>query len=224
MSNDQLANLFAAGSVTERSGTTHDLGASVRPEFAFALRDVAAKYAVDNALEIGMANGVTTLAILTGAPQSRVVSIDPVQTQQYKEAGLVTLEQAGVADRHRLVQDYDYNALPALLSEGRRFDLTYIDGWHTFDYTLLDVFYADKMTPAGGVIGFNDCNWPSVHRVCSWLLRHRRYDEIDVGLERYDASTTVKTLGRRVLRRPTADRYFVKREDWEPNYNFWAAF
>lgn len=32
-------------------------------------------------------------------------------------------------------------------------------GWHTFDHTLLAWWYVDKMLPAGGIVGFNDCDW-----------------------------------------------------------------
>ena len=42
------------------------------------------------------------------------------------------------------------------------YDLVYVDGHHSFDYVLLDFFYADQLLGAGGVVGFNDCGWPSV--------------------------------------------------------------
>jgi hypothetical protein len=28
--------------------------------------------------------------------------------------------------------------------------LVFVDGWHTFDYTLLDLFFADLLTEVGG--------------------------------------------------------------------------
>ena len=59
--------------------------------------------------------------------------------------------------------------------------LVYIDGWHTFDYALLDFFYADKLLDTGGLVGFNDCHYPSIERVLRFVVRHRHYREVDVG-------------------------------------------
>ena len=64
----------------------------------------------------------------------------------------------------------DYLALPQLVGDRQTIQFAYIDGWHTFDYTLLDFFYVDKMLDPGGVVAFNDCALPSVRRVIE--LRH----------------------------------------------------
>jgi hypothetical protein len=99
-----------------------------------------------------------------------------------------------------------------------KIDLAYIDGWHTFDYVLLDFFYVDKMLRRGGVVGFNDAGWRSVLRVLRFVTTHRRYQEIDVGLPRTYESR-VKVIGpliKRLEGRSNCDRYFRKSEDWEP--------
>ncbi len=35
-------------------------------------------------------------------------------------------------------------------------DFIFIDGWHTFDYTLIDFFYADKLLRKDGIILIDD--------------------------------------------------------------------
>ena len=36
------------------------------------------------------------------------------------------------------------------------FDFIFIDGWHTFDYTLVDMFYADRLLRIGGYLLIDD--------------------------------------------------------------------
>ena len=45
-----------------------------------------------------------------------------------------------------------------------------VDGWHTFDYALLDFWYADKMLDVNGVVGFNDCGWRAVSKAIGFVL------------------------------------------------------
>ena len=105
--------------------------------------------------------------------------------------------------------------------------LVYIDGWHTFDYALLDFFYADKLLDVGGLVGFNDCHYPSIERVLRFVARHRHYREEDVGLPRRDV---VRRRGWLPLARWTGhrsnavDQYFRKLDEWEPNFDYWAEF
>lgn len=41
----------------------------------------------------------------------------------------------------------DTVALPRLVEQGKRIQFCFIDGLHTFDYTMLDAFYADQAQP-----------------------------------------------------------------------------
>jgi hypothetical protein len=126
----------------------------------------------------------------------------------------------------------DALALPELLGAGTRVDFGYIDGWHTFDYALVDFWYLDKMTPKDGVIAFNDCGWPAVAKAIDFVRTHRRYREIDVGLAKSYArpdgilsllrSIRHGRVGEYFLQRQ--DRYFVKAEEWEPRWDFFAPF
>ncbi|HET9729781.1 MAG TPA: class I SAM-dependent methyltransferase, partial [Acidimicrobiia bacterium] len=124
---------------------------------------------------------------------------------------------------HRLIEAFDYVALPDLLRAGTAIEFAYIDGWHTFDYTLLDFFYLDKMLQPGGIVAFNDCHYPAVEKVTSFVVRHRRYVEEDVGIP---ARRIVRARWHRLIGRwvNVNDRYFRKLEAWEPDYKFYAPF
>ena len=107
--------------------------------------------------------------------------------------------------------------------------VAYIDGWHTFDYAFLDFWYADQMLAVAGVVGFNDCGLASIEKVIRFVLCHRKYQEIQVGLPvKYTGGgNRLQTILPRSIRpssRQSQDRYFEKREEWEPPWNFFTAF
>lgn len=97
-----------------------------------------------------MAMGCSTLAILEALPKEGYhTSIDPFQTAThnygFRGVGVTMVKRAGLADRHRLIEQPNYLALPDLLRAGERFDLIFIDGYHTFDFAFIDFFYADLL-------------------------------------------------------------------------------
>jgi predicted O-methyltransferase YrrM len=180
-------------------------------------------------LEVGMAYGIATLAIATaiddGASGGQVISIDPHQSRHWRNIGVLNLQRAGLDHHHRLIERVDYLALPQLVADRQTIQFAYIDGWHTFDYTMLDFFYIDRMLAPGGVVAFNDCALPSVRKVMRFVTSHRQYREIDVGLRRRYATRDVPTTIRRLATlRSKSDRYFRKVETWEPPTDFYARF
>ena len=57
------------------------------------------------------------------------------------------LEKAGLGGsegtQFSLIEEKSYECLPRLVNEKQIVDLIFIDGMHTFDYTLVDFFYGD---------------------------------------------------------------------------------
>ncbi len=78
-----------------------------------------------------------------------------------------------LAKHFRLVEQPSHLALPELFRNGERFDFVFIDGNHTFDFVLLDFFYADRMLEIGGVIGFDDLWMLAVRQVVAYVMRNR---------------------------------------------------
>jgi predicted O-methyltransferase YrrM len=227
--NDVLRRMYSTRTVVDADGGPLPLSGEIAPAYAAALYRTVLSHKPDLVVEIGMACGASTLSILTALEEvncgGRLVSIDPTQTTEWKGAGVAGVRRSGLASRHRLMEMPSHEALPRLLADGTRIDLAYVDGWHTFDYVLLDFFYLDKMLPVGGIIGFNDCGLRAVHRVLSFLRTHRKYRELKTGLPRsFRGRHPMISLLRRVLRRSREDRYFEKVEDWEPSWNFYARF
>jgi len=174
-------------------------------------------------LEIGMAHGVASLAILE-ATGGTLVSVDPNQTAEFGNIGSANVVAAGWADRHELVEEPDYLALPALLRRGERFDFVFVDGWHSFDHVVLDLFYADKLLETGGVIGFDDCQMPATRRALRFLQTHKPYQELPVLPPRYEGATAARRLLRRALGWSSHDRWFQKLRDAPVPWDFYRHF
>jgi predicted O-methyltransferase YrrM len=160
-------------------------------------------------LEIGMANGSSTLAMLSvlrHVPDGHLTSIDPYQLLPADRAdgmvkgfcgiGVARVRESGFADLHTLIDRPDFVALPELVQQQRRFDLIFIDGYHSFDYVMLDAFYADLILRPGGTLVFHDSVWPAVFRACQFVLHNKPYRLIGPPL-----ALIAPTLMRRVTRR-----------------------
>lgn len=216
--NPILQKIYETNAIVAPSGERVDLTAAggVNWQMAEAIYNTVRKHRSRRVLEIGLASGISTLSILQALAENgdggSLVSIDPFQSTDGRNAGVNHVEQAGFKDRHRAIEEFDYVALPKLLAAGERFDLVYIDGNHDFEYAVFDYFYADLLIPVGGLVGFNDCGWRSVHAALKQIPPRQRYEEIDVGLEPdYSARNLIGSLERRLTGRSSSDRYFRKR-------------
>lgn len=147
------------------------------------LRNLVRGVQPQHTLEIGMGSGGSSVAIcdtLREIGAGRHVAIDPFQSAPDGHAGrgMARLKQEGLAEYCEVIEDFDYFALPRFVSEGRRFDFVLIDGWHSFDYTLLDLFYVDLLLRVGGVVAIHDTVWPGVYRACRFLETHKPYERL----------------------------------------------
>ena len=178
-----------------------------------------------NVLEIGMANGSSTLAILgelKGTPNGHLTSIDPFQMHPpspgpgYGGAGLESVRKAGLTDRHTWIEMLDYLALPKLAAEGRRFDFIFIDGYHAFDYAMLDFFFADLLLQSGGMVLFHDSGSVSVNRVCQFVSANKPYTPVGPPLALILDSVT-KRVARRLYWLATGQdgKFRDRRERWK---------
>jgi predicted O-methyltransferase YrrM len=216
---------------------------------AITLNNLVKNNKYSNVLEIGMAFGTSSLAIIAALPKSGLLySIDPYQTdtKHWDSVGLIRLNESNATHKHRLIQEKSFIALPELIKKGNLFDLVYIDGWHTFDGTLIDLFYSDKLLKPNGVIGVNDTNFASVNKALKWFISHRDYQEvvtdlphkyrrirhsgskrrfwddlIDGGLKFTPLGKLDKSLFNSVR---SEDRYFRKMSTQEPSWDYFSPF
>ena len=200
-----LNEMFATGKAVDSNGTVQNVNSGLSIEDALALHEIVTQSQAKEVLEAGMAFAVSSLAILSSPVMPTLTSIDPFQASIFIDVGMMSVEKAGYHGRHCVIKKPDYEALPNLLSQGKKFDFAFIDGWHTFDYTFIDWWYIDKMIEVGGIVGFDDCQMPSVEKVIAFVLSHRRYQVVDgVGSHR--------------------TKYLKKTEEFEPTWDFFSPF
>lgn len=121
-------------------------------------------------LEIGMAYGLSSFYILMNKNTS-LISIDPYQTSQWHNNGVKLLTQFKFIKRHKLYKETNYVALPKILSKYKAnyFDFIFIDGFHTFDYTLFDFFYSNFLLKIGGIIIIDDALHYGVNKCIKYI-------------------------------------------------------
>jgi predicted O-methyltransferase YrrM len=163
-----------------------------------------------NCLEVGMAYGISAMYILLALKkankdsQYKLDSIDPFQTTQWKSFGLNLIKDIKLNNNHNLYEDKSYIVLPKLLEKKEVYNLIFIDGWHTFDYTLLDFFYADLLLKVGGIIIIDD----AMHQGVGKCLRY-----LDSNYKHYKRIQSPNTVG--AYQKMSADK-----RDWDYHTNF----
>lgn len=154
--NAVLQQMYESNEALDRAGRSVPLRENVTREFAAALYRTVLAERPRQVVEVGMAYGATSLAILTALETiggGRLITIDPYQNREWKGIGVLNVERAGLTSYHTMIEEFDYLALPRLVGEGFKINFAYIDGRHNFEYALLDFFYVDKMLGPGGVVG-----------------------------------------------------------------------
>ena len=131
------------------------------------------KYHPQRTIEIGFAEGASSLAILDGLSGSggQHTIIDPFQSTQWKNAGLNLLKKFGYTNFTLIEQKSEF-ALPELLERNEKFDLAFIDGYHTFDHTLLDAFYLIRMLNTKGLLIIDDVQMPAINKCIRYLYNY----------------------------------------------------
>ena len=192
-----IDDIYETETVVGQSGKVHPLrGAIDRQEGEFLFNIVKQDATICRTLEVGCACGLSSLHIclaLEGRQGASHTIIDPNQTQKWDGVGIKNLNEAGF-DFYRLIE-----RKPGLLEDDDgRFDFIFIDGWHTFDHTIVDCFYATRLLRVGGYLAIDDVSFPSVKRVVTFLKNYPCY-VMHGTLGRVRAKTWKKADRRRIM-------------------------
>ena len=147
------------------------------------IQKIIKKYKFKKCLEIGMAFGISAFYILTANKNVSLISIDPFQKdpKQWDSSGLNLIKKLEIEEKHHFIEDKSYIALPQLLNTygENYFDFIFIDGWHTFDYTLIDFFYADKLLRKDGIILIDDALHKGVEKFVKYIeTNYKNYKKL----------------------------------------------
>jgi predicted O-methyltransferase YrrM len=177
--NPILQDMYANGTAMDSEGKSVPIHSHITEEEARFLEDFIRKDSnIVRTLEIGCGFGASALCIcsaIAGRVGASHTMLDPFQTEGYRDVGMENLRRAGF-DFARLIAERSEFGLPPLAqAEAGSYDLIFIDGNHTFDQVLVDIFFANKLVRIGGYIVLDDNDFPGVRRAISYLSKYPAY-------------------------------------------------
>jgi predicted O-methyltransferase YrrM len=190
------------------------LPVAIGPVEGAALRDLIVRERARTTLEAGLGWGVGTLfvleGLLTNGADVRHVAADPWQFRgleghrtRFEGAGLAVLEEAGARELVEFHEEESQLVFPRLLSEGREFDLVFLDANHRFEGVFVDLFYAGRLLRERGVVFVDDVQLPGVRRAVDFFVANLAWEVEDEGAEGEEhAWSVVRTTSRDAYLRP----------------------
>nr|VFJ62056.1 MAG: Methyltransferase domain-containing protein [Candidatus Kentron sp. DK] len=176
---DLAKTIYAEGIVHDAEGNSYPLESEIPETSAKKIfKLVNGNQSIRKTLEVGCAYGLSTLHIcggLYGRPDVHHTIIDPFQYLNWHGIGVENVRRSGFTE-FNLIENLSELALPELLRHEKCYDMILVDGVHTFDHTLLDMFYANRMLKLGGFLIVDDCDWRSISRAISYFLNYPCYE------------------------------------------------
>lgn len=172
-----LDEIFKTKTVTDEKGNKYKLHSNIDEAEGEFIKKIIKENRFIKTIEIGCAYGISSLYIclaLSHSKKSHHTIIDPFQSTDWKNIGKFNLERAGI-NFFEIIEKPSEIVLPQLLSKGERYDFAFIDGWHTFDHTLVDFFYLNKLIKVGGVIVIDDVGFKSINKLMRYILNYPSY-------------------------------------------------
>jgi predicted O-methyltransferase YrrM len=77
-----------------------------------------------------------------------------------------------VEDLVEVIEEESQLALPRLVSEGREFDLAFVDGDHRFEGVFLDLYFMTRLVRPGGLVVVDDMWMPAVRTAVAYVERN----------------------------------------------------
>jgi predicted O-methyltransferase YrrM len=180
--NATLTEIFDTRQVTNGQAK-FDLTSSVSADEGEHLARWLTQVKPDAYLEVGLAYGISAMyagtALKACKKDYKHIIIDPVQDTSWNNVGIHNLKREGLWDNVELHAKGSETALPELMAQGTRLQAAFIDGWHTMDHALVDFFYINRMMDKGGVIIFDDANWPAITKLIRYVLKYPAYEYMD---------------------------------------------
>jgi len=177
-----LERILASGTVEDEHGNVLPLRESnVSVEEGRGIAACIERHGFERTLEVGCAYGISALYIceaISRRPNPHHVMIDPLESAKWRNIGIRNLRDAGFAF-WELLEQPSALALPSLVQRNVKVQFALIDGWHTFDQTLLDFFYVDKLLEDGGIVAIDDVAMPAVNRVVRYVLNYPTYRAVE---------------------------------------------
>ena len=169
-----LLDMLDSGITTDSDGRETPLHSNVSLEDAQRLYTLVRARRPEVTLELGMAQGASTLAIAQALEDNgRGIhhAVDPFENSFFRGVGVSNLERAGLGDRVVFHEAFAEEVVPSL----SRISFAFIDSSHIFDLTLMDFILVDKRLDIGGLIGFHDLWLKGLVKAVRHIVTNRDY-------------------------------------------------
>jgi predicted O-methyltransferase YrrM len=198
---EQINQIFRERFVYDDAGGRYPLNAEVdHVEGEFLYQLISRDSSVVKTLEIGCAYGLSSLFIcdaLLGRAGASHMALDPYQTGEWHGVGAANLKRAEIRFASIVERKSEIGLAELLEHNEGSFDFILIDGLHTFDQTMLDLYYANRLVKVGGYIAVDDCHAPPVAKAVSCLERFPCYRKLASCPEQ----VTFRRRAKRVIRK-----------------------
>lgn len=179
--NPLIQQIYATRTVEDDDGNRFDIFPAIKYSEGQALYQLIRSRKAARTLEIGMAQGLSSLFMCQAHFDDGAgihTAVDPRQSSEWRSIGLANVRRAGLEGFFRFIEAGSDAALPDLIAAGEEFDLIFIDGKHLFDFVLVDFYFSDKLIRPGGCVVFHDYWMPAIRKALSFVLANRKYKVI----------------------------------------------
>ena len=181
--NPVLAEIVRTGKMVDADGRPYQVHSNIAPEEVMFLATLVRATKPKVTLEVGLAHGTSAVAILDSVDRNihqKHICIDPYQNRlpDWGGRGLYNLERAGFSRSVEFHEARSYEVLPGILAQSEIVDFAFIDGWHTFDYVMVDFFFIDKLLRPGGTVVMDDADSPPIRKFLRYVLTNLDYSII----------------------------------------------
>ncbi len=209
--NQVIDRIHKIGTTKNKTNTPQTLQSTIEKQMgAFISMIIKNDLSIKKTLEISSNYGFSALHVCSATkdrPGAHHTIIDPIQTARGDRTYIQNLSEAGIAGFH-LVEKRSEFALPELAqTQMGQFDFIFLDGWHTFDHSLLDCHYATRLLRVGGYLVVGDLSVPSVLHVVDFIKSWPCYNE-QSSLSKPLSDSRNKQLSRLLLSS-------ISRQTWE---------
>ena len=220
-----LEEIFSSRTVTSEEGERLPLHSHLPFVDGQLLQEWLYEFRPRRVLEIGMAYGISSLFIcdtLTQTGASTYQIVDPFQHTDWRSIGVANMKRAGFDGSFVLHVEPSELCLPKLLGKQVCFDFAFVDGFHTFDHTLVDFFFINRMLDIGGIVIFDDVQLPSIQKLMDHIAAYPCYRPLTLPIG-WESQRAVRV--RRLINSPlTRIGGFIKTADdkrpWSWHHDF----
>ncbi|PWT81523.1 MAG: hypothetical protein C5B58_09745 [Acidobacteria bacterium] len=168
-----LTQALAENQVFDLEGRSFPLESNIAASEARSLYQAIRTIRPEHCLEIGLAHGISALAILGAIAANQMGQhfvIDPFQ-RNYGYCGEAMIKRAGFARLHTFFERFPEEVIPQL----PKLQFAFIDSSHLFDLTMMEFVLIDKKLEPGGLIALHDLWMPAMQSVTRFILANRAY-------------------------------------------------